>query len=119
MKKAQIEDFAASSKALEKYSIGNMPALEPRTPHGEAMTTTGQPSTYSPTRPSVKTNDTGESERGGLRRHSYEVFGDQVMALNRLAHEDKMSGGKGSMSEMVREAIDAFIKQRTSTRVGE
>lgn len=70
-------------------------------------------STYSDTRPSTPMNGAADLQRGGLRRHSYEIYGDQVKALNLLAHDDKMSGGKGSMSEMVREAIDAYVKQRT------
>jgi hypothetical protein len=36
-------------------------------------------------------------------------------ALRRLALEEKMRDGKGSMSEMVREAIDAYLAKRKAS----
>lgn len=112
MKKVQVEDFATSSRALDKYNIDGMPALEPRANRVPDDRSPEQASSYSPTRPSTSDQRAPEPERGGLRRHSYEVWGDQVMALNVLAHKDKMNGKKGSMSEMLREAIDDYLQKR-------
>ncbi len=112
MKKPQIEDFATSTRALDRYNIDNMPSIQPRTARVAERDDARDTSTYSPTRPSMIVQSSPEPERGGLRRHSYEVYGDQVKALNQLAHQDKMRGGKGSMSEMVREAIDTYVQQR-------
>lgn len=42
-------------------------------------------------------------------RHAFDIYEDQVEALQQLALEDRMQGGAGSMSKMVREAIDDYI----------
>ncbi len=43
------------------------------------------------------------------QRHPFDIYNDQYDALKQLALEDRMRGGVGSMSAMVREAIDDFI----------
>ena len=48
-------------------------------------------------------------DRQAIARKSFEVFQDQFDTLKRLALEDQLQGGKGNMSEMVREALDRFI----------
>jgi len=42
-------------------------------------------------------------------RHPYDIYEDQAEELKQLAIEDRMRGGAGSMSAMVREAIDDYI----------
>jgi len=37
------------------------------------------------------------------------VYEDQVEELQKLALEDRMRGGAGSMSAMVREALDDYL----------
>lgn len=51
-----------------------------------------------------------------MRRHPFEVYADQVETLRQLALEERMTGGVGSMSKMVRDAIDRLIEE---TRWGE
>jgi len=53
--------------------------------------------------------------RRQLTRYAFEFFQDQVEELRRISLEDKMQGEKGSMSEMVREAIDAYLAQKKRT----
>ena len=43
------------------------------------------------------------------RRHAFDIYDDQLASLRQLALEERMDGGTGSMSQMVREAIDRFI----------
>ena len=43
------------------------------------------------------------------QRHPFDIYNDQYEELKQLALEDRMRGGAGSMSAMVREAIDDFI----------
>jgi hypothetical protein len=43
------------------------------------------------------------------QRHPFDIYEDQVEALKKLALEDRMRGGAGSQSAMVREAIDDYI----------
>ncbi len=50
-------------------------------------------------------------DRRAIARKSFEVFQDQFDSLKRLALEDQLRGGKGNMSEMVREALDRFIAE--------
>ncbi len=47
--------------------------------------------------------------RRTLGRVAFEFYLDQVDALRRLSLEQKLRGEKGSMSEMVREAIDQYL----------
>lgn len=42
-------------------------------------------------------------------RHAFDIYEDQVEVLQKLSLEDRMRGGAGSMSAMVREAIDEYI----------
>lgn len=42
-------------------------------------------------------------------RHPFDIYEDQDEELRKLAVEDRMRGGPGSMSKMVREAIDDYI----------
>jgi hypothetical protein len=50
------------------------------------------------------------------QRHPFDIYRDQYETLQALALEERKQGGVGSMSAMVREALDRFIaskKQRT------
>jgi hypothetical protein len=46
------------------------------------------------------------------QRHPFDIYHDQYESLQRLALEERKQGGVGSMSAMVREAIDNLIAQR-------
>jgi hypothetical protein len=46
------------------------------------------------------------------QRHPFDIYQDQYEALQALALEERKQGGVGSMSAMVREAIDALIEKR-------
>jgi hypothetical protein len=45
-------------------------------------------------------------------RHPFDIYEDQYHSLLDLSLQERMQGGKGSMSAMVREALDAFIEKR-------
>jgi hypothetical protein len=45
-------------------------------------------------------------------RHAFEIYHDQYESLVRLAAEERMEGGVGSMSQMVRGALDRLIAER-------
>lgn len=47
-----------------------------------------------------------------MKRHSFEIYYDQYDRLIQLAATDRMAGGRGSMSEMVRDAIDRLIAEQ-------
>lgn len=58
-----------------------------------------------------RTSRTGRTtpRKRTMKRHAFEIYFDQYESLVRLASEDRMAGGMGSMSRMVREALDRFI----------
>src|SRR5262245_5943160 len=47
-----------------------------------------------------------------ITRNSFETFEDQMDSLRKLSLQEKMEGKLGSMSQMVREAIDDYLKKR-------
>ncbi len=49
-------------------------------------------------------------------RHPFDIYQDQYESLRELAAEERKQGGAGSMSAMVREALDNYIKAKK--RVG-
>ena len=55
-----------------------------------------------PVRPSVR----------NLTRMPFEIYRDQHSALKQFSLEEQSRGEKGSMSQMVREALDAYISKR-------
>ena len=62
-----------------------------------------------------RSNDRTPQRPNGKRiitRNSFEIYEDQMDSLRRCAYEEKMEGKIGSMSRMVREAIDTYLAQR-------
>src|SRR3954447_23154010 len=49
-------------------------------------------------------------------RWPIDIYHDQYDSLKNLALEDRMQGGAGSMSAMIREAIDKLIAERKGKR---
>lgn len=66
-----------------------------------------------PVRVTQKPVETAKSERREIRRHSFEIYKDQVASLQELRVTLMKSGELKSMSAMVREAIDAYLKKQT------
>ena len=104
MKTPRIKDFDPKAKAepVLKSSLDNMPVIEkPKTPDHESKST---PVPLSPL-PQTK-------KRYMKQRHPFDIYQDQYDSLKELAIEDRKQGGMGSMSAMVREAIDKFISEK-------
>jgi hypothetical protein len=66
-----------------------------------------------PARPDERTPVLPVRGRRTMRRHPFEIYDDQYQTLRSISLEEKMQGGIGSMSAMVRDAIDALIAKRT------
>jgi hypothetical protein len=47
------------------------------------------------------------------QRHPFDIYADQLDALRQRALEERRQGGVGSMSAMVRDAIDAFLANKS------
>ena len=68
--------------------------------------------TAQPVRPDGRTPVLPVRGRRTMRRHPFEIYDDQYQTLRTISLEEKLQGGIGSMSAMVRNAIDAFIEKR-------
>ena len=65
-----------------------------------------------PVRPVLPVRGSSSAASGRRKikpRHPFDIYEDQDEMLRKLAVEDRMRGGTGSMSAMVREAIDDYI----------
>ena len=49
-----------------------------------------------------------------ITRNSFEIYEDQMDSLRKLSFQEKMEGKLGSMSGMVREAVDNYLLKRHS-----
>ena len=69
----------------------------------------------SPGRPFARTPVRQPAKRI-ITRNSFEIYEDQMEALRKLSFQEKMDGKVGSMSAMVRKAIDSYLEDhRTET----
>ena len=57
--------------------------------------------------------------RRKINRHPFDVYTDQVARLKWLSLQEQLAGGQGSMSRMVREAIDAYLALHEPASEGE
>ena len=107
MKTPRVHDFDPNAKIpqlgtpMEHFPVIQKPA-PPVTPK-EAL----------PERSNARTGERLNGKRI-ITRNSFEIYEDQMESLRKLSFRDKMEGKLGSMSAMVREAIDTYLKKRTS-----
>ncbi len=127
MKKPRFEDFNPNALPVLSSPLDGLPAIQPPAPpsqpktehpvHDAALSDPFQRSTPSPfartaDRPPERPSGR-PSGRRSITRYAFEFFQDQIDTLRRVALEEKLAGEKGSMSHMVREAIDRYIATRT------
>ena len=84
--------------------MGHLPSIQkPNTTHEQTQPLPERPNVSTPQRPNV---------RRIITRNSFEIYEDQMDDLRREAYEEKLVGGTGSMSKMVRDAIDTYLEKR-------
>ena len=129
MKTPRVQDFDPNAKVPELASpLDNLPAIKPpvkkpvipfiqqerdNTSHPSELP--GQSVYFKPQEKTDRATERPPERSNGRRtrrRASYELFTDQIEAIQRIAFEDKLQGGAGNQSEMVREAIDTYLKQK-------
>jgi hypothetical protein len=49
-------------------------------------------------------------------RESFDIYEDQMASLREISYLEKREGKLGSMSAMVREALDTYLAKRTSDK---
>jgi len=121
MKTPRVHDFDPDAKLPELGSpMDHLPAIQKPAANPLAPPATPLPSEQPEViyrtdgEPPVRTNARTPVRRQ-LTRYAFEFYQDQVEELRRLSLEEKMQGEKGSMSEMVREAIDGYLKKKKRT----
>jgi hypothetical protein len=67
---------------------------------------------YQENRPAVRESIRTPVRLRTITRYAFEFYQDQIDSLRHYSLDEKLRGEKGSMSQMVREAIDAYLAKR-------
>ena len=124
MRRPRIEDYDPNAKLPELASpIDGMPVIgkPPQKVNGVSSSSLPekpviqeeQANQVKPERPYARSVVRPNGKRI-ITRNAFEIYEDQMDRLRKISLEEKMNGKLGSMSAMVREAIDAYL-QRKST----
>lgn len=115
MKKPRISDFDPNAAPELGSPMDGLPAIQPpkagrvsADPPGERIRAPEAPEQgrIAPSvRPYART----------LTRVPFEFYQDQIETLRQFSLAEKARGEKGSMSQMVREALDMYIAKRRRT----
>jgi hypothetical protein len=125
MKTPRVNDFDPKAKvpALGSPMDDLPPIQQPKPDRGAAAS----PRETGPMEPDRATDRPDERATGrptdratGKRlpvRRGFEFYEDQLQALTRLSYEEKLAGRPGSMSRMVREAVDEYLEKHATKPV--
>ena len=107
MKKPRINDFDPNAATRKLSSpLDNFPAIQ-KPPLSQIEKQKVQPQTN--TRTTVPQYGGTPLHREIKQRHPFDIYQDQYEELKKISFEKIAQGGIGSMSAMVREAIDAYL----------
>jgi hypothetical protein len=110
-----VEAHQEPLKQSEKSSV-SAPVASPERSESEHLPTSPsfpvQNQTERPNDRTVVRTDERSYGRRSTTRHSFEFFRDQIETLKQFSLEEKLRGEQGSMSEMIREAVDMYIAKR-------
>src|SRR3712207_461220 len=111
MKKPNLEDFEinARTRSLDSPLDGMPPIVKPQRTQGATLVQNNQPAAALPERPSGRSTVRANGKRI-ITRNSFEIYEDQMDSLRERSFQDKRRGGLGSMSAMVRDAIDDYLQ---------
>ena len=122
MKTPRTSDFDPKAKQHDlKSSLDNFPAIEKQPALAPNITVpktkTIAPTVVTPKFPRQSSpKHTPELKRPIKTRQAFDVYVDQVESLKKLSIEQQLQGEKGSMSAMVREALDEYLKKRGTNK---
>jgi hypothetical protein len=108
MSKKQYDIGHLRNELAEGKSLffGEQPNKQPDT--DQRLTNQQNPAV--PERSNPRTPERSNGKRI-ITRNSFEIYEDQMDTLRERAYQEKRAGKIGSMSAMVRDAIDAFLKK--------
>jgi len=108
MRKPDFEAFNTTGKDVKHLSspLTDMPAI------GQSKSATNATPVASQPVPPVRDVLPVLSRRKIKSRHPFDIYEDQNESLRQLSLEDRKRGGQGSMSAMVREALDDYVEKK-------
>jgi hypothetical protein len=124
MRRPRIEDYDPNAKLPElASSLDGMPVIgKPPQKIKDASPTSlpeklviqeEQAKQAKPERANARTPVRPNGKRI-ITRNAFEIYEDQMDTLRKLSLEEKMNGKLGSMSTMVRDAIDSYLQKKAS-----
>ena len=116
MKQPRIVAFVPKKPTVPelKSSLEDMPVIEKsRSP--SPLSTSGESTLVLPERVNARPPERPNGKRI-ITRNSFEIYEDQMATLRKVSLQEKMEGKLGSMSQMVREAIDDFLRKRITAK---
>jgi hypothetical protein len=117
MKTPRIADFDPDAKVPRlKSSLDNMPVIEKSTQSPlpiQSIKENIKLKHVPPYGSTPRTPSSSEAPRRKIKqRHPFDIYQDQLDSLREISIREKMRGGIGSMSAMVREALDFYLKNK-------
>lgn len=120
MKTPRVQDFDPNAKPPELGSpLDNMPAIQNSKPTSRPVPPVRVVPLVPPVRDVPPVPLVPPKKRVMKQRQPFDIYQDQYDSLKELSVEDRMQGGIGSMSAMVRQALDAFIAAKKKPKKGE
>ena len=118
---AIFNELSGGSAFFPSYKKSEFPApshpinqaVQPVPTHTPVSTQSPEPTARPDDEPANRPTDRPTGKRLLVRR-GFEWWEDQLAALKKLSLEEQMAGEPGSMSAMVREALDDYLKKRAA-----
>lgn len=105
-----IEEPAAEvSPAPPKKSAPVKANRTPRTPAPPAPVVDAEPTVSAPTDARSSVRPVGRTPVRSVSRYAFEFYQDQIAELKDRSLQERIQGGSGNMSQMVRLAIDEYL----------
>jgi hypothetical protein len=107
--------FRPSTQPEQPLETGDPPRPEqPVRQEGQPHKLPPDPPTARPDGEAVYRPDDRPTGKGILVRRGFEWREDQLRALKKLSLKEQLAGKPGSMSQMVRDALDEYLKRRAA-----
>jgi hypothetical protein len=121
MRRPRVEDYDPNAKLPElASSLDGMPVIGKPPQKSKDISPTPLPEKSviqeeqaNPAKPERANARTPVRPNGKriITRNAFEIYEDQMDSLRKISLEEKMNGKLGSMSAMVREAIDSYLQK--------
>jgi hypothetical protein len=104
MRVPRVKEFDPNAtEPVLKSSFDHLPAIQKSQPGNDAKVKPGL---------SPHTQKATTDQRAVKTRHPFDIYLDQYEALAEFSSEEKRNGKRGSMSAMVRDALDLYITSK-------